>query len=90
MAATAVDTSYRNMSVETLTALRLSFLTQIKAVEGSGQSHSGNGRQTNLVDMDKLTAGLTNVEAALEWKRTAANNGNKGFASRFASFNRYA
>lgn len=76
--------------METLTALRLSFLTQLKAIEGSGQSHSGNGRQTNLADLDKITTGLTNVESALEWKRTAANDGNKGFASRFASFNRYA
>lgn len=87
MSQTAVDTSYRSMSVATLEALRLSVLTQLKAVEGVGQSHSANGRQTTLVSLEKLNALLVNYESALEWKRNPANAGNNGYARRFASFN---
>lgn len=86
MSATVVDTSYRLWSVDTLQAVRLSILTQLKAVEGVGQSHSANGRQTSLADFDKLTNKLSNIEAALTWKATAANVGNSGYASRYASF----
>lgn len=82
-----VDTAYRMWSVATLEAVRLSTLAQLKAVEGTGQSHSMNGRQTALVDFDKLTQKLNNIEAALDWKANAANNGNKGYASRYGSFN---
>lgn len=87
MSATAVDTSYRAWSIETLTAVRLSLLQQIKGVEGMGQSHSANGRQTALPDLEKLVTQLNNIENALAWKRNAANAGNNGFASRFADFN---
>jgi len=81
-----VDTSYRSMSVETLNALRLSILTQLKAVEATGQSHSANSRQTALPDFDKLTQKLTSIESALRWKENAANAGNNGYASRYANF----
>lgn len=87
MSQTTVDTSYRSMSIGALEALRTSFLTQLKAVEGVGQSHSMSGRQTTLPEIDKLTRSLANVESALEWKRNAANAGNNGYARRFASFN---
>lgn len=85
--AQSVDTSFRSLSVATLDALRLSILTQLKAVEATGQSHSGSGRQTNLVDFDKLTHKLTSIEAALEWKANTANAGNNGYASRYSNFN---
>jgi len=85
--AQTVETSYRNMSVATLEALRLSILTQLKAVEGVGQSHSTNGRQTVLTDFDKLTLKLASIESALTWKANAANAGNNGYASRYANFN---
>lgn len=77
------------MSLETLNALKTSVLTQLKAVEGTGQSHSTNGRQTALPDFDKLTDKLASIEAAIEWKNTQANSGNKGFASRYSCFNHY-
>lgn len=75
------------MSLATLEALRLSVLTQLKAVEATGQSHSVQGRQTALVSFDQLTNRLADIEAAIEWKSNPANSGNKGFASRFANFN---
>jgi len=84
--ATNVDTSYRSLSVDTLNALRLSILTQLKTVEGTGQSHSANGRQTALADFDKLTQKLTSIESALRWKENAGNDGNSGYASRYANF----
>lgn len=87
MSQTVVDTSYRLWSAATLTAMRLSILTQLKAVEGTGQSHALNGRQTSLADFDKLTQKLTNIEAALDWKANSANAGNNGYASRYSSFN---
>ncbi len=86
MSNTVVDTSYRLWNVETLNAVRLSILTQMKAVEGVGQAHSANGRQTTLPDFDKLTVRLTSIEAALAWKANPANAGNDGYASRYASF----
>lgn len=81
-----IDTSYRSWSVETLNAVRASILVQLKNIEGTGQSHSISGRQTALPDIDKLTQKLTNIESALRFKETAANNGNNGYASRFSSF----
>lgn len=75
------------MSVATLTALRLSVLTQLKNVEGVGQAHSANGRQTTLPDIEKLNRQLMNYESAIEWKSNLANRGNNGYARRFASFN---
>lgn len=75
------------MSLATLTALRLSILTQLKAVEGTGQSHSASARQTTMADFEKLTNRLADIEAAIEWKGNPANAGNNGFASRFADFN---
>lgn len=86
MSETKVDTSYRNWSVDTLNALRLSVLTQLKAVEAVGQTHTANGRATTLTDFDKLVQKLTNIESALTWKANAANRGNNGYASRYSSF----
>jgi hypothetical protein len=85
--ASSLDTSYRTWSVATLEAVRTSTLAQMKAIEGTGQSHSASGRNTTMAPYDKLLQTLTNVEAALDWKRTAANDGNKGFATRYSSFN---
>lgn len=82
----AVDTSYRNWSLATLNAVRLSVITQLAAIGGTGQSHSANGRQTTLTSFDTLTQTLTNIESAIAWKSNPANAGNNGFASRFASF----
>lgn len=86
MSATVVDTSYRMWALATLEAVRLSIITQLGAVQGTGQSHSANGRQTTLVDFDVLTQKLTNIEAAIAWKANPANAGNNGYASRYASF----
>ncbi len=82
-----VDTSYRNWSVATLEAVRTSILTQLKAVEGTGQSHSANGRQTALVSFEQLMDRLSSIESALRWKEQAANAGNNGYASLYANFN---
>lgn len=87
MANTAVDTSYRSWGIDTLQAARTSVLIQMKAVEGVGQSHSANGRQTALPDFDKLFEKLNNIENAIAWKLNPANRGNNGFASRTAAFN---
>jgi len=67
--------------------LMLSVLTQLKTVEGTGQSHSASARQTALVDFEKLMNRLADIEAAIAWKSNAANDGNNGYARRFASFN---
>jgi len=75
------------MSLETLNALKSSALIQLKTVEGTGQSHSANARQTALVDYEKLVNRLADIEAAIAWKSNAANAGNNGFASRYACFN---
>lgn len=83
----ALDSRLRSMSLATLQALRLSILTQLKAVEGTGQTHSANGRQTNLADFEKLTNRLADIESAIEWKSDPANAGNNGYASRYSSFN---
>lgn len=87
MSATKVDTSYRSMSVTTLEALRASVLLQLKNVEGVGETHSANGRQTSLPKLADLSQLLVNYESALDWKRNQANRGNNGYASRYASFN---
>lgn len=89
MASTLVDTSYRAWSFATLEAVRLSTLTQMKGVEGAGQSHSANGRQTAMANLNDLATLLNNIENALAWKRNLANHGNNGFASRYADFNHY-
>jgi len=75
------------MSLETLNALRLSILTQLKTVEGTGQSHSASGRQTAMPTYDALMSRLADIEAAISFKSNAANDGNSGYARRFASFN---
>lgn len=75
------------MSLETLNALRLSVLTQLKAVEGTGQSHSVSGRQTALPTYDALMNRLADIESAIAFKSNSSNAGNNGFASRYASFN---
>lgn len=81
-----LDSRLRSMSLETLTALRLSALTQLKAVEATGQSHSANARQTALADYEKLMNRIADIEAAIAWKSDPANAGNNGYARRFASF----
>lgn len=86
MSATLVDTSYRNLSLATLQALRLSMITQLGAVQGTGQAHSANGRQTTLSDFDTLTQKLVSIDSAIEWKGNPANAGNNGYASRYSSF----
>lgn len=83
----ALDSRFRAMTLPTLTALRLSMITQIAAVQGTGQSHSLNGRQTALPDLDKLIGRLADIDAAIAFKSNPANAGNNGYASRYASFN---
>jgi hypothetical protein len=85
--ATHIDTSYRLWPAADLAALRLSVLTQLKALEGVGQNHTVSGRSTAFVDFDKLTNKLASLNAAIEWQANVANTGNKAFASRYASFN---
>ena len=82
-----IDTSYRTWPAADLAALRFSVLIQISNVQGTGQSHSLNGRQTQLADFDKLTKTLASVNAAIAFQANAANRGNTGYTSRFASFN---
>lgn len=87
MAKTAPDTSYRDWPLADLQAVRTSVLLQIKNIEGVGQNHSLNGRNTALADFEKLTDRLTSINAAIAWKANQANRGNNGYASRYASFN---
>jgi len=82
-----LDTSYRSMSLETLNALRTSCLMQLKNIEAVGQSHSLNGRSTSLASSAEIADRLASVESAIAWKNTVANNGNKGYASRYSSSN---
>lgn len=84
-----VESKYRLMPAADLAALRVSLLTQIKQVEGVGQSHSANGRQTSQANLASLTNDLADVNAAIAWQAVAANSGNKGYASRFSCFNHY-
>ena len=85
--ATKVDTAYRMMSLTTLCALRDSTLVIIKSVEGTGQSHTLNGRNITQADRAKAMEDLVSIEAAIDYKGNPANAGNKGYASRYASFN---
>lgn len=87
MAKTAPDTSYRDMPLTDLQALRTSILVQLKAIEGVGQNHSVSGRNTSLADFEKLSDRLVSVNSAIAWKANAANRGNNGYASRYISFN---
>ncbi len=84
-----VESKYRLMPAADLAALRVSLLTQIKQVEGVGQSHSANGRQTAQANLANLMSDLGDVNAAIEWQGNVANNGNKGYASRYSCFNHY-
>lgn len=81
-----LDTSYRTWPAADLAVLRSSILLQIKQIEGVGQSHSLNGRNASMADFDKLTNKLANVNAAIDWQANLSNSGNKGYASRYASF----
>lgn len=83
-----LETSYRTWPAADLAAMRVSVLTQLKAVEGTGQNHSVNGRSTGLADFQKLTDTLNSINAAIDWQANLANRGNKGYASRYSSFNR--
>lgn len=82
-----IDTSYRTWSAADLAAMRVSTLTQLKNIEGTGQSHSGSNRNTQQADFQKLTETLASVNAAIDWQSNFSNRGNKGYASRYASFN---
>lgn len=80
-----LDTSYRSWTVADLAAMRLSIMTQLKAIEGTGQSHSLSGRNTSMADFRALTETLANVNAAIQFQ--AQNPGDAGgYARRFASF----
>lgn len=84
---THIDTSYRTWPAEDLAALRVSILTQLKAIEGIGQSHSGSGRSTSMVDFDKLTQKLASINAAIAWQANLCDGTNNGFATRLTNFN---
>jgi hypothetical protein len=83
---TSIDTSYRMMSVEELTALKLSALQAIQAIAGTGQSHSLNGRQTTHASLAEWRRTLTNVCAALEWKGSVDAAYGAGSASRYDDY----
>lgn len=82
----ALDTSYRTWPAADLAAMRVSILTQLKQIEGVGQNHSLNGRNTNQASFAELTDKLTNVNAAIDWQASLCDRGNKGYASRYACF----
>lgn len=67
--------------------MRVSVLTQLKAIEATGQSHSGSGRSTNLADFDKLTQKLSSINAAIAWQANLCDSNNSGFATRYTNFN---
>lgn len=81
-----LDTSYRSWPLTDLKALKLSILTQLKAIEGTGQSHSLSGRNTQMADFNVLTDRLANINAAIAWKEQNPGDAG-GYARRFASFN---
>jgi hypothetical protein len=83
----SIDTSYRTWPAADLAAMRVSCLTQIANIQGVGQTHSVNGKNTELADFDKVTSTLASVNAAISWQSNLANRGNRGYASRYASFN---
>jgi hypothetical protein len=82
----ALDTRFRLMDDETLTALKSSCLQQIKAIEGAGQSHSMNGRNVAMANLGELYDKLANISAAITWKADQANSGGLGYASRFTDY----
>lgn len=82
-----LDTSYRTWPAEDLAALRSSTLVQLSNVQGVGQSHALNGKNTQLADYQKLTQTLANVNAAIKFQSNLANAGNSGYTSRYVSFN---
>lgn len=83
---TAVDTSFRNMSMASLTALRLSALQAIEAVVGEGQSYSLNGRQVTHAGLEKYVRILANCDAAIAFKNSVDAQHGSGSISRYADF----
>lgn len=81
-----VDTSYRTWPAADLVAMRTSVLIELKQIEGVGQSHAMNGRNVSMPDFNALTEKLSSINAAIAWQANLANSGNKGYASRYASF----
>lgn len=82
-----VDTAYRTWPLAALEAVRDSTLLQLKNIEGTGQSHSGQGRNTAHADYSALHEKLTSIYAAIDWKAANPSGGNAGYSSRYASFN---
>lgn len=74
------------MDSATLEALKSSCLQQIKAIEGAGQSHSMNGRNAAMANLDGLYDKLANISAAIAWKAQNEADGNLGYASRYTDF----
>ena len=81
-----IDTRYRLYPATELSALKTSTLQQLKQIEGAGQSHSINGRNSAAAQFDRLHDGLANINAAIAWQAEQGNNGNAGYASRYADF----
>lgn len=84
----AIDTSFRNMSVESLTAMRLSAIKGIESIAGEGQAYSINGRQTTHAGIEKWVRILSNCDAALAFKSSVDAPFGNGFVSRFSDFSR--
>ena len=84
-----IDTSYRTWPLADLEALKSSTLIQLKNIEGAGQSFNGAGRSTSQASYSELKNTLASINAALDYIRQRANNGNKGFASRYNSFSNF-
>lgn len=82
----SVDLRYREYDLETLQVLKASLLTQIKAIEGVGQSDSISGRNMVRAAFKDVNDELKSVMAAIKYLSNQANNGNTGFASRLADF----
>jgi hypothetical protein len=81
-----LNSKYRFLSLEELEALRSSTLLQIKQIEAVGQSHSINGRAQSAASLQVLTEQLADIASAMDWLRSSANRGNKGYTSRYADF----
>jgi len=83
-----IDTRYRLYPAETIAALIASTLTQIKQIEGVGQSHSINGRSTSQATLRDLHDTLANLYAAQKFQSSSEDAGNAGYVSRFTDFSR--
>ncbi len=79
-----INTSYERMRLTTLQALESTMLIVIKQVEGTGQSHSLNGRSVSRASLPAAIQDLASIQAAIDNKEKGINPGPQ---SRFVNFN---